>query len=75
MIPDPSPTTPYPPNTIKPQSCYPRSPPSSSALLLGHCEWLLHLDCSTIVDGDVFKRLITAICFCGLDCPHHFLDD
>lgn len=44
-------------------------------LLLGHCEWLLHLDFATIVDNDVFERLITAVCLCALHLPHHVLQE
>lgn len=62
------------PNTPTPQSCFP-CPPLSSTLLLGHSEWLLHLDFAAVVDDDVFKRLIAAICLCALDLLHHILED
>lgn len=48
--------------------------PLSSTLLLGHCKWLLHFNFATVVDDDVFKRLITAICLCALDFAHHILE-
>lgn len=54
-----------------PKSCFPV--PCSSALLLGDGEGLLYLNFPAVVDGDIFKRFIPAICLSALDLPHHIL--
>lgn len=45
----------------------------SSDLLLGHCEWFLHLNFATVVDRNIFKRFITTIGLCALNLLHHIL--
>lgn len=68
---------PGPPDRTHPSQSpvFPRSaPPPVQRLLLGHCERLLHLDFATIVDEDVFQRLVAAVGLCPLDLPHYFLE-
>lgn len=50
-------------------------PPPKQRLLLGHCERLLHLDFATIVDDDVFQRLVAGVGLCVLDLLYYVLED
>jgi len=59
----------WPVRSPPPQSC------SCSPLLLGHREWLLHLDDAAIVDHDVFQRLISSVRLRAFDLLHHVLED
>lgn len=57
-----------------PKSCF-LSSPQMQRLLLGDCEWLLHLDFATVVDYYVFKGLVAAVGRSVLDLLHHVLED
>lgn len=51
------------------------SPAPAGLLLLGHSKWLIYIDFATVVDDDVFKRLVASICLCSLNLLHHILEE